>query len=678
MDQHGNDNEDFSDPAKDKEHKPGGEDCLSKYSTSTHQIPNYFSISASLLLSMMPSVLKPYHTFTTPTTGFHLAIKPFFLILKMPWLPSLQIGIHVSKVHNIQSPGFKYGTNIHPQSDWPRDGLVGHSVTQLHMIFHLAHSDLFLINWHAFAEIDSVSFSVSVSNPKTPQKGQQLAAHVMPFNLLHMKSCSQNQWESYVAEKSDHYTMEQVIVAINKACATVTIRMWSTDSATHPLNGGNVVRKPDMSCWLATGSKFNWRHLTTFAEVKNHRGKDNKKSLMAVILLHASASLVLRYTSQFLIVKSHQDRLVDVKELKIKMDATIYTIELTRVLFISDNLFSQGTMVWEGMMKERGTSSMQTKQVAMKDLWIDPLQKYTEGKILSILNMHKIKGVSTLVHKEQVKAPYPSTIDNIQVNHSTHFLQAYLAQYKTNAYYLHVLSHIITQPVGNLITEFSCLGELLVAFIDYVVDDNHLEFIQKISGLSAAEKAALCTRIVNVKQQGVLADWGYAVPMTEPTTITDLVTTTSLIEQPSQVQYKSSNFVPIMPVNSKGTLTSLSLVSDLTKEDDIALAMGPASTGSDPQHTIDTSPLYHTPSMLKTIMIQLDLTWKPFILQHISEYFKPIINLLTYLCNAIIVPLSTDDHGNISHKAPFTHDMFIATIIQMLSELGPDMWTAVD
>ncbi|KAL4071214.1 hypothetical protein V8B97DRAFT_1871452, partial [Scleroderma yunnanense] len=157
-----------------------------------------------------------------------------------------------------------------------------------------------------------------------------------------------------------------------------------------------------------------------------------------------------------------------VKELKIKMDATIYTIELTRVLFISDNLFSQGTMVWEGMMKERGTSSMQTKQVAMKDLWIDPLQKYTEGKILSILNMHKIKGVSTLVHKEQVKAPYPSTIDNIQVNHSTHFLQAYLAQYKTNAYYLHVLSHIITQPVGNLITEFSCLGELLVAFIDYV------------------------------------------------------------------------------------------------------------------------------------------------------------------------------------------------------------------
>jgi len=82
--------------------------------------------------------------------------------------------------------------------------------------------------------------------------------------------------------------------------------------------------------------------------------------------------------------------------------------------------------------------------------------------------------------------------------------------------------------------------------------------------------------------------------------------------------------------------------------------------------------------MLKTITIQLDLTWKPFILQHISNYFKPLINLLTHLCNTIIVPLSADDQGNVSRKTPFTHDMFIATIIQTLSELGPDVWTAVN
>jgi len=57
---------------------------------------------------------------------------------------------------------------------------------------------------------------------------------------------------------------------------------------------------------------------------------------------------------------------------------------------------------------------------------------------------------------------------------------------------------------------------------DMTQRSNHLEFMQRMPGLSAAEQAALCTRIVNVKRQGVLTDWGYAVPTTEHiTTITD-------------------------------------------------------------------------------------------------------------------------------------------------------------
>ncbi|KAL4071215.1 hypothetical protein V8B97DRAFT_2024097 [Scleroderma yunnanense] len=304
MDQHGNDNEDFSDPAKDKEHKPGGEDCLSKYSTSTHQIPNYFSISASLLLSMMPSVLKPYHTFTTPTTD---ALATFFAnrdtCFQGPQHPITRLQIW----HKVCVQKFSYHNRtllIHPQSDWPRDGLVGHSVTQLHMIFHLAHSDLFLMYVQHFNIVPQSNptnvnpatgmhllrltvFSVSVSNPKTPQKGQLLCIppHLRhKTNWLHaaMDTIIENDthethWKLsrdnsdmllnflfpdevlYVAEKSDHYTMEQVlnncitkglyngapkldtkaptayesslasffnkvIVAINKACATVTIR----------------------------------------------------------------------------------------------------------------------------------------------------------------------------------------------------------------------------------------------------------------------------------------------------------------------------------------------------------------------------------------------------------------------------------------------------------------------
>ena len=84
------------------------------------------------------------------------------------------------------------------------------------------------------------------------------------------------------------------------------------------------------------------------------------------------------------------------------------------------------------------------------------------------------------------------------------------------------------------------------------------------------------------------------------------------------------------------------------------------------------------PSVLKMITIQSDLTWKPLILQHISTYFEPLIDLLTSLCNAIIVPLSTDDYSNVSCNKSFTHNMFIANIIQTLSHLNTDAWTPVD
>ncbi|KIM51908.1 hypothetical protein SCLCIDRAFT_33083 [Scleroderma citrinum Foug A] len=68
------------------------------------------------------------------------------------------------------------------------------------------------------------------------------------------------------------------IEAVNKASSTATVRTWTADSTMHPLNGGDAMRKPDLSCWLSTGSQFDWRHLASFAEVKNCGGKDNEKS----------------------------------------------------------------------------------------------------------------------------------------------------------------------------------------------------------------------------------------------------------------------------------------------------------------------------------------------------------------------------------------------------------------
>jgi len=83
-----------------------------------------------------------------------------------------------------------------------------------------------------------------------------------------------------------------------------------------------------------------------------------------------------------------------------------------------------------------------------------------------------IKGVPTLIHEEQIKASYPLTIANKQANSSTHFLRLFLTKRGNGGTYsLRTLSCIITEPVGELITERSCLGEFLVAFLDYVVGE---------------------------------------------------------------------------------------------------------------------------------------------------------------------------------------------------------------
>ena len=164
--------------------------------------------------------------------------------------------------------------------------------------------------------------------------------------------------------------------------------------------------------------------------------------------------------------------MVDIKELKFKKDSITYTIELTKLLFISDNLNGQGTMVWQGARVTRWNRSSKQVAVAVKDSWIDPLWKYMEGMILATLNKHMIRGVPTLIHKEQIKASYPPTISNKQANSSTHFLQLFLTKCGNGGTYsLRTLSHIITEPVSELITKLACWGEFLIAFLNYVVGE---------------------------------------------------------------------------------------------------------------------------------------------------------------------------------------------------------------
>jgi len=139
--------------------------------------------------------------FATSTTGFHLATKPSSQLTvdeaattyQLPDLggtiaaffanedPGFQVPdklqiwgkVHVQQLsyHNqvllspqtlhaipplAANPYGRYDSVIispHPQSDWPKNGLVGHSVSQLRMVFHLLRSDLFLTYVQHFDDV---------------------------------------------------------------------------------------------------------------------------------------------------------------------------------------------------------------------------------------------------------------------------------------------------------------------------------------------------------------------------------------------------------------------------------------------------------------------------------------------------------------------------------------------
>ena len=80
------------------------------------------------------------------------------------------------------------------------------------------------------------------------------------------------------------------------------------------------------------------------------------------------------------------------------------------------------------------------------------------------------------------------------------------------------------------------------------------------------------------------------------------------------------------------------------------------------------------PSVLKTAIIQSNMTWVPLIVRHISPYFSPAIDLLTHLRDTLICPMSMGIADNFHRETPFTHVNFINALVNALSCLQPDAW----
>ena len=97
-------------------------------------------------------------------------------------------------------------------------------------------------------------------------------------------------------------------------------------------------------------------------------------------------------------------------------------VVLDKLIFISDALHGCGTTIWAVLMYPPSSQPQQPpRQIIVKDSWIDPLQKFTEGSILVKLNEAGVRGVPKLLLEQQVQGPHPLH-PNIKVNQSTHLL----------------------------------------------------------------------------------------------------------------------------------------------------------------------------------------------------------------------------------------------------------------
>ena len=80
------------------------------------------------------------------------------------------------------------------------------------------------------------------------------------------------------------------------------------------------------------------------------------------------------------------------------------------------------------------------------------------------------------------------------------------------------------------------------------------------------------------------------------------------------------------------------------------------------------------PTLQKTLIVQSDFSWTMLILSNITSYFRPIIPLLTFICEEFILSIKMDDNGRFGSNPKFTHNTFLTAIASTLITLQAIHW----
>ena len=94
----------------------------------------------------------------------------------------------------------------------------------------------------------------------------------------------------------------------------------------------------------------------------------------------------------------------DQKQIQISLPDQDYVVFINTLLFSSRSLHGWGTTVWCSKVT---ICKQPEEEVVLKDSWVDPLQRFSEGRILKMLGEARVKGVPVLVHEQQVQMQHP-------------------------------------------------------------------------------------------------------------------------------------------------------------------------------------------------------------------------------------------------------------------------------
>ena len=141
-------------------------------------------------------------------------------------------------------------------------------------------------------------------------------------------------------------------------------------------------------------------------------------------------------------------------------------INVNELLFISGSLHGHGTTIWSGHLTRSGVDD----EVVVKDSFVDPLRRYTKGRILAMLNQAGVVGVPELILEQLIQTEHPLT--KALVTNLTHIARTLLSShFDKPLYHLHVLSCLVTKPRGHPIFKISSLAELLIGFMDCIMSE---------------------------------------------------------------------------------------------------------------------------------------------------------------------------------------------------------------